>query len=161
MSPLMYYLSTCYIIHGILYRSPRTTSLPWPVTCLLYQRATPRMIRYITTLYSSWCAYITATFTIIHTAFNLHVSREVVTKLVLLIYHQGYGRGGTPLFTAGAESLAPLTRLYRTEINAWGDFFGAASPTVPLETHLEKLLRNNSLRPQGRRGSFALVTLSP
>ena len=50
---------------------------------------------------------------------------ESINRIWVCSCDQGYGRGGTPVFTGVFEPLARRVALYLTDENGLGTFFGA------------------------------------
>ena len=64
---------------------------------------------------------------------------------------QGYGRGGTPIFSGVFEPVARVT-LYLTDENGLGTCFGAAWITIAFRMDFVNIISEEKLRSQRNKG---------
>ena len=64
---------------------------------------------------------------------------------------QGYGKGGTPVFTGVFEPLARVT-LYFTDENGLDSFLGAAEITFALRIDFVNIKHGENVRSQNNKG---------
>ena len=80
-----------------------------------------------------------------------HWERQGEMPMIIVFKDQGYGRGGTPIFTDVSEALARVA-LYPTDEDGLGTCFGAAQITFALRINFVNVKHEEDVRSHRNKG---------